>query len=131
MVSIQERPFGHTEDTRDHTRTLSMDLNGATITFICNTSNDALDATDGSPNCHCMRCSRRCNNVQKAMEPKQAGKHNVALRLCNWTTTLRERERESQNYIHREGGKSLLADVKGMDPYLIQIGPLPFGAQRT
>ena len=40
----------------------------------------------------------------------------------------RERERE----LRREGGKSLLAYVtKGVDPYLVQIGPLPFGAQNT
>ena len=36
-----------------------------------------------------------------------------------------------QRELHREGGKSLLAYVKGVGPYIIQIGPLPFGAQNT
>ena len=40
---------------------------------------------------------------------------------------MREREKE----LRREGGKSLLAYVKGVGPYLIKIGPLPFGSQNT
>ena len=33
----------------------------------------------------------------------------------------RERERERERELRREGGKSLLAYVKGVDPYLIHI----------
>ena len=40
---------------------------------------------------------------------------------------IRKRERE----LRKEGGKSLLAYVKGVGPYLIQIGPLPFGRLST
>ena len=43
---------------------------------------------------------------------------------CKYTKCLLERERELQitDYkVRREGGKSLLAYVKGVDPYLIHI----------